>query len=328
MPERPLRQRRGDLPGGRRDARAHRRQGEAERQPKAKYFEKAGATKKYDTSFNLLGWTPGSFDSWNVLANIVGCRDANGKRRRLQLRRLLQSEGRRAGQARSWSRPTPTKRDELIARGLHASCTRRPASFPLHQQALVWGVSKKVKIVQRADNQILFYWVADGIDCASTRDCGRGDEPRLVPAHLRQALHGTDARLRHPPSARSRHGHADGRAAGVRAVPLRRRSDQPDGRPGHQPRGPRCSCASSSASTIRSRCSSAASSGTRARFDFGISYQVKQPVTTLIAERFPATMELAFVAALFAIAARHSDGRLHRHPPRLAGSPSCSSPSR
>jgi peptide/nickel transport system permease protein len=35
--------------------------------------------------------------------------------------------------------------------------------------------------------------------------------------------------------------------------------------------------------------------------DFGISYQVKQPVLSLIAERFPATLELSFVAALFAI---------------------------
>jgi peptide/nickel transport system permease protein len=39
-----------------------------------------------------------------------------------------------------------------------------------------------------------------------------------------------------------------------------------------------------------------------ARFDFGISYQMKQPVTTIIKERFPATLELAFAAALFAIA--------------------------
>ncbi|MGE3067548.1 MAG: ABC transporter permease [Hyphomicrobiaceae bacterium] len=38
------------------------------------------------------------------------------------------------------------------------------------------------------------------------------------------------------------------------------------------------------------------------RFDFGISYQSKQPVTALIADRFPATLELALVAALFAIA--------------------------
>ncbi len=39
-----------------------------------------------------------------------------------------------------------------------------------------------------------------------------------------------------------------------------------------------------------------------ARFDFGISYQVKQPVTAIIADRFPATLELSLAAALFAIA--------------------------
>jgi peptide/nickel transport system permease protein len=39
-----------------------------------------------------------------------------------------------------------------------------------------------------------------------------------------------------------------------------------------------------------------------ARFEFGISYQMKQPVTTIISERAPATFELAFVAALFAVA--------------------------
>lgn len=37
------------------------------------------------------------------------------------------------------------------------------------------------------------------------------------------------------------------------------------------------------------------------RFDFGISYQVKQPVSSLIAERFPATIELALAAAIFAV---------------------------
>ena len=36
-------------------------------------------------------------------------------------------------------------------------------------------------------------------------------------------------------------------------------------------------------------------------FDFGVSYQFKRPVTELIAERFPATMELAFVSALFSL---------------------------
>jgi peptide/nickel transport system permease protein len=37
-------------------------------------------------------------------------------------------------------------------------------------------------------------------------------------------------------------------------------------------------------------------------FDFGSSYQFKKPVIALIAERFPATLELAVVSALFALA--------------------------
>jgi peptide/nickel transport system permease protein len=37
------------------------------------------------------------------------------------------------------------------------------------------------------------------------------------------------------------------------------------------------------------------------QLDFGVSYQVKQPVLSLIAERLPATLELAAIAALFAV---------------------------
>lgn len=38
-----------------------------------------------------------------------------------------------------------------------------------------------------------------------------------------------------------------------------------------------------------------------ARFDFGISYQIKQPVAELIASRLPATLELSLVSAIFAL---------------------------
>eukprot|EP00657_Telonema_sp_P-1_P004781 TRINITY_DN2133_c0_g1_i1.p1 TRINITY_DN2133_c0_g1~~TRINITY_DN2133_c0_g1_i1.p1 ORF type:complete len:495 (+),score=165.52 TRINITY_DN2133_c0_g1_i1:2-1486(+) len=50
-------------------------------QPKALYFKKVLAPS-LDTSFYLLGWTPGSFDSWNPMFNLHGCYDAesgNGK---------------------------------------------------------------------------------------------------------------------------------------------------------------------------------------------------------------------------------------------------------
>jgi peptide/nickel transport system permease protein len=41
--------------------------------------------------------------------------------------------------------------------------------------------------------------------------------------------------------------------------------------------------------------------GNAAQFDFGISYQFKLPVSGLIAQRMPATLELAMVSALFAL---------------------------
>ncbi len=41
--------------------------------------------------------------------------------------------------------------------------------------------------------------------------------------------------------------------------------------------------------------------GNAARFDFGVSYQNRQPVAKLIGDRFPATMELAFASAMLAM---------------------------
>jgi peptide/nickel transport system permease protein len=38
------------------------------------------------------------------------------------------------------------------------------------------------------------------------------------------------------------------------------------------------------------------------QFDFGVSYQHKRPVSGLLAERLPATLELAFISAIFALA--------------------------
>ena len=40
-----------------------------------------------------------------------------------------------------------------------------------------------------------------------------------------------------------------------------------------------------------------------AHFDFGISYQIKQPVSQLIAQRLPATLELSLVSAILALVA-------------------------
>ena len=124
-------------------------------QPKVKFFAKANAPN-YDTSFSLLGWTPSGFDSLNVLSNIIGCRDVKGTGGPFNyggycnpavtmLTEKLRAETDLA------------KRDEIISAAF--KIVHEDAGFvPLHQQALSWGVSKKVEMVQRADDFILFSW--------------------------------------------------------------------------------------------------------------------------------------------------------------------------
>ncbi len=126
-------------------------------QPKAKYFAKILVSGGYDTSFYLLGWTPSSFDSWNILANMYRCRDEKGvggnnnignycKPKMEELTKVVLVETDKA------------KRDQLIKQAYELGQVQDWAYVPLHQQALAWGVSNNIKVVQRPDNQILFYW--------------------------------------------------------------------------------------------------------------------------------------------------------------------------
>jgi peptide/nickel transport system substrate-binding protein len=125
-------------------------------QPKAKYFAKVLASGGYDTSFYLLGWTPGSLDWWNVLNNIVGCRDEKGNGGQFNLGGYCNKKvDELAGKI--LRETDTTKRDDMIAETMRI-IHEEVSHIPLHQQALVWGVSKKLKVVQRADNAILFYW--------------------------------------------------------------------------------------------------------------------------------------------------------------------------
>jgi peptide/nickel transport system substrate-binding protein len=126
-------------------------------QPKAQYFAKVLKPGGYQTSFYLLGWTPGTSDAHNVLYDIMGCRDdpkvargeanlggyCNKKLDELTDQILVESD--------------TAKRDQLIKQAFEIGL-KDYAYIPLHQQALAWGVSKKVKLVQRADNQVLLYW--------------------------------------------------------------------------------------------------------------------------------------------------------------------------
>jgi peptide/nickel transport system substrate-binding protein len=126
-------------------------------QPKAKYFAKVLTSGGYDTSFYLLGWTPGSFDSWNVLANMYRCRDEKGVGGNNNLGNYCNPKVEELIKA-VLVENDKTKRNELIKQAYDIGQVQDWGYVPLHQQALAWGVSNKIKVVQRADNQILFYW--------------------------------------------------------------------------------------------------------------------------------------------------------------------------
>tara|TARA_S200000501_G_scaffold377092_1_gene434186 strand:+ start:1065 stop:2654 length:1590 start_codon:yes stop_codon:yes gene_type:complete len=119
-------------------------------QTKSKYFGKVLAQNNYDTSFFLLGWTPSTFDSHNPISALMACRGGADKLgafnlggycnpRINELAALIQSE------------TNQTKRQSMIdeAFKIHKD---EVGHIPLHQQPLSWGVSEKVKLVQRPDN--------------------------------------------------------------------------------------------------------------------------------------------------------------------------------
>jgi len=120
---------------------------------KGTYFPKI---LRRDTSFYLLGWTPATYDAHNALNALTACPDDKGaglfnlgaycNPKLDQLTRAIQSEN------------DQSKRNALMkeAFDLHAADI---GHLPLHQQALAWGVSKKVNLVQMGDNYMPFKWV-------------------------------------------------------------------------------------------------------------------------------------------------------------------------
>ncbi len=121
---------------------------------KGTYFPKI---LKRDTSFYLLGWTPGTYDSHNALNALMRCVDEKGsgqfnlgaycnpKVDELTLK--IQAE------------TDKTKRDAMIKEAfkLHADDI---GHLPLHQQALAWGLASNVQTVQRADNYMPFRYMS------------------------------------------------------------------------------------------------------------------------------------------------------------------------
>jgi peptide/nickel transport system substrate-binding protein len=125
--------------------------------PRAQYFAKVNSPI-YNTPFYLLGWTPGTMDAHNVLNDLMSCRTADGSGGKGQFNNGGYCNPKVDALAASVLTEADTaKRNGMIMEAfkiLHDDV----GYIPLHQQALAWGVAKNVEIVQRADNQPLFYW--------------------------------------------------------------------------------------------------------------------------------------------------------------------------
>jgi len=126
-------------------------------QPKAQYFAKVLKPGGYQTSFYLLGWTPGTLDSHNVLFDIMGCRD-DPKSNRGEANLGGYCNKKLDALADKVLQETDTTKRDLLIKEAFEIGAKDFGYIPLHQQALAWGVSKKVKLNQRADNQVLLYW--------------------------------------------------------------------------------------------------------------------------------------------------------------------------
>ncbi len=121
---------------------------------KVSYFPKI---LRRDTSFYLLGWTPSTVDSHDVMSSILATPTEKGQGqfnlgwysnpRVDELTLKVQSE------------TDEKKRNEMI-REAFKIVQDEVGYIPLHQQALAWGFTNKVSLVQLPDNRMFFKWVS------------------------------------------------------------------------------------------------------------------------------------------------------------------------
>ena len=126
-------------------------------EPKSKFFAAISPTGGYDTSFYLLGWTPSTLEAYNVFQFIVGCVDPKANWGGNNSGRFC--DPRVDDIARNAVNETDAaKRDAEFSAAWKLALFDDVGYIPLHQQALSWGVSKKLHVVQPPNNYYYFYW--------------------------------------------------------------------------------------------------------------------------------------------------------------------------
>jgi peptide/nickel transport system substrate-binding protein len=121
---------------------------------KGTYFPKI---LRRDTSFYMLGWTPTTYDAHNALASLMFCPDDKGAG---QFNLGAYCSPQLDGLTKQiLSEIDKSKRNDLIKQAFKVH-SDDIGHLPLHQQSLAWGLSKKVELVQLADNFMFFKWMS------------------------------------------------------------------------------------------------------------------------------------------------------------------------
>jgi peptide/nickel transport system substrate-binding protein len=110
-----------------------------------------------NTSFYMLGWTPGSYDSHNPLFALMATPGAGGQG---QFNLGSYSNAKVDELTKAIAIETDVKkRNAMIAEAMKIHQDDF-GHIPLHQQTLAWGMKKGVDLVQLADNYMFLKWVS------------------------------------------------------------------------------------------------------------------------------------------------------------------------
>ncbi|MCP5155885.1 MAG: ABC transporter substrate-binding protein [Ectothiorhodospiraceae bacterium] len=120
-------------------------------QTKSLHFQKIGRKENWNTSFYMLGWTPGSYDAHNPLQQLMTL-DGDGQGTwncgRYTNARVEELTDMIAGE-------TDVEKRNAMIREAFQIHKDEVGHIPLHQQALAWGVGARVKDVkQRPQNDV------------------------------------------------------------------------------------------------------------------------------------------------------------------------------
>jgi peptide/nickel transport system substrate-binding protein len=123
---------------------------------KGTYFPKI---LRRDTSFYMLGWTPGTYDAHNALSNLMATPTDKGQGQ-FNLGAYSNAKVDELT-AKVQSETDAGKRNAMIAEAFKAH-QDDVGHIPLHQQALAWAMKKGVDVVQLPDNFMPFKWIKVG----------------------------------------------------------------------------------------------------------------------------------------------------------------------